>query len=140
MGALRLSWCSFYLCISSTGMMPTIRTLRPSVQPNCPGSAGTPHHGPALTHRPQHAPHPAALLRLRHQRPGRRAAEERDELKGSTLKNGRWGSGRTTNSFRPPAHHVAMSNRGDFQNVLLLVCLLRTEPSSPRAWCARGIR
>ena len=66
----------------------SMRTLRPSVQPNC--CKRLPERRDARLkfrivggrwHEHANAPHPLGLLRARHQRPRRRAAEQRDELR-----------------------------------------------------------
>ena len=74
----------------------SIRTLRPSVQPNC----CSPCRNAAMRacpfrivrgrgHEHADAPHPLGLLRARRERPRRRrAAEQRDELAPSHVEHG----------------------------------------------------
>ena len=65
----------------------SIRTLRPTVQPNCcspcrnAAMRACASGSSAAGHEHADAPHPLALLRARRERPRRRrAAEQRDEL------------------------------------------------------------
>ena len=64
----------------------SMRTLRPSIQPDCRQRLGDRQDAPLRCrivcregHEHADAPHPLALLRARRERPCRRAAEKRDE-------------------------------------------------------------